>query len=319
MQNKLSSPFTERLAQIYSKEDILIVMEWFHTEKRPVYFRINLCKSNQSEVEDALKKSGLLFKRENVLQDWYFLEWWKERDLWDLQIYKDGKIYLQSFSSQIPVQCMDLKWGETVLDLTAAPGWKTSQISALVWNTGKVIAIENNQIRFDKMQYNLQKLWCSNVESYHMDALEIPLNPPSIKGEELQFDAILFDAPCSSEGKINLHSEKTYNGWEEKYIGFNYKRQKAIIEKNVRLLKSWWTLVYSTCTLAPEENEGLVHFLLCNFPELQLEDIDFTYEYRRPGIKKFGKYIYKSEIVKCMRILPNPHSEGFFVAKLRKS
>jgi 16S rRNA C967 or C1407 C5-methylase (RsmB/RsmF family) len=71
-----------------------------------------------------------------------------------------------------------------------------------------------------------------------MDALEIPLNPPSIKGEELKFDAILFDAPCSSEGKINLHSEKTYNGWEEKYIGFNYKRQKAIIEKNVRLLKS---------------------------------------------------------------------------------
>lgn len=313
MQNKLPSPFLERLEHIYSKKDIWVVMQWFNTLKRPVYFWVNRLKWTHDEVEKELIQSWLPFKKDSLLSDGYFLESWKERDLWDLKIYRDGKIYLQSFSSQVPVQCMDLKWGEVVLDLTAAPGGKTSQISALIWDTGKVIAIENNQIRFDKMEYNLKKLGCTNVETIYGNAWEILSSY-----EDECFDAILFDAPCSSEGKINLHSEKSYNGWEEKYIGFNYKRQKAIIEKNIRLLKSAWTLIYSTCTLAPEENEGLVHFLLCNFPELSLEEIEFNYEFRRPGIKKFRKYIYKSEIEKCMRILPNSQSEGFFIAKLRK-
>ncbi len=318
MQNKLPKAFYDRISQIYSKQDQEILLSGFETSKRPVYFRINCIKSSREEVEEALKKSWLPFVKDTNLEHGYFLSEWKERDLWDLPLYKEGKIYVQSFSSQLPVQFMELQWWENVLDLTAAPGWKTGQISERVWVSGSVIALENNAIRLEKMKYNLEKLGCANVESIYMDASEIPLNPSLLKGKELQFDAILFDAPCSSEWKINFHMPKTYEGWDEKYFSFNYKRQKKIIEKNIGLLKSWWVLIYSTCTLAPEENEGIVHFLLCGFPELTLEDISFEYQYKRPWIKKFWKYIYKSEIEKCIRILPNPQSEGFFVAKLRK-
>lgn len=319
MQNKLPNAFYERISQIYSKEDQKILLSGFETEKRPVYFRVNLIRSSHEEVEWALQKAGIMFMKDNHLENGYFLLEWKERDLWNLPIYTEGKIYVQSFSSQLPVQFMGLQWWEDVLDLTAAPGWKTGQISERVWPNGSVVALENNAIRLEKMKYNLEKLGCTNVESISMDASEIPLNPPFKELEGWQFDAILFDAPCSSEWKINFHMLKTYEGWDEKYFSFHYKRQKKIIEKNISLLKSGGILLYSTCTLAPEENEGLVHFLLCSFPELILEDISFEYQYRRSWIKKFWKYIYKSEIEKCVRILPNPQSEGFFVAKLRKN
>lgn len=318
MQNKLPSLLLNRLEQIYSKHDLELVFEGFNTPKRPVYFRVNTLKSSIEEVESALKKTGIWYERDSRLEYGYFLLSWKERDLWDLPIYNEGKIYLQSFSSQLPVQFMELKKGMDVLDLTAAPGGKTSQISERVWETGVVVALENNALRFEKMQHNLKKLGCTNVQAIHMDALEIPLNLPLVKGEITQFDAILFDAPCSGEWNINFHVEKSFSGWEEKYIHYNYKRQKSIIEKNIHLLKSWGVLLYSTCTLAPEENEGLVHFLLCNFPELELQDISFEYEFRRPWMKKFGKYIYRSEIEKCLRVLPNAESEWFFIAKLRK-
>lgn len=322
MQNKLPSLLLNRLEQIYSKHDLELVFEGFNTPKRPVYFRVNTLKSSIEEVESALDLAGIWYRRDTRLEYGYFLPSGKERDLWDLPIYNEGKIYLQSFSSQLPVQFMELKKGMDVLDLTAAPGGKTSQISERVWETGVVVALENNALRFEKMQHNLKKLGCTNVQAIHGSAedlwtgvLEVSLKSSE---EQIQFDAILFDAPCSGDGNINLYVEKTFSGWEEKYIHYNYKRQKSIIEKNIHLLKSWGILLYSTCTLAPEENEGLVHFLLCNFPELELQDISFEYEFRRPWIKKFGKYIYKSEIEKCLRVLPNAESEWFFIAKLRK-
>jgi 16S rRNA C967 or C1407 C5-methylase (RsmB/RsmF family) len=128
----------------------------------------------------------------------------------------------------------------------------------------------------------------------------------------------LADLPCSAEWRINLNNEKTYSFWSEKNIKANYYLQREILKSCVPLLKEDWILVYSTCTIAPEENEAIVHFLLSNFPELKIEEISLNSEFTRPGIKAFGKQVYRKDVEKTLRCIPNTTSEWFFIAKFRK-
>ncbi len=98
----------------------------------------------------------------------------------------------------------------------------------------------------------------------------------------------------------------------------NYRLQKQILENTVELLKIWWELIYSTCTISPEENEAIAHMILCNFPQLELEDISIDYKNSRNGILEYWKQRYKKEISKTIRILPSEESEWFFIAKFKK-
>ena len=99
----------------------------------------------------------------------------------------------------------------------------------------------------------------------------------------------------------------------------NAKLQKEILKNIVPFLKSGWQLIYSTCTISPEENEDIVHFLLCNFKELELENLNFDFEFARNGILNFENKFFKKEIAqKTKRILPSEKSEGFFIAKFTK-
>jgi 16S rRNA C967 or C1407 C5-methylase (RsmB/RsmF family) len=84
------------------------------------------------------------------------------------------------------------------------------------------------------------------------------------------------------------------------------------------MLKVDGTLVYSTCTLAPEENEAVVHFILSNYPEMELVPISLESQYTRPGIKQFGKQVFRKEVVNTIRCLPSEETEGFYIAKFRK-
>jgi 16S rRNA (cytosine1407-C5)-methyltransferase len=124
--------------------------------------------------------------------------------------------------------------------------------------------------------------------------------------------------PCSAEWRINLNNEKTYSFWNEANIKRNYIVQKEILKDIVKLLKVNWILVYSTCTLAPEENEAIVHFLLSNFKELEIEPITLDYKNIRKWITKFWDTIYNKKVDNSLRCLPSEDTEWFFVAKFRK-
>jgi tRNA (cytosine49-C5)-methyltransferase len=84
------------------------------------------------------------------------------------------------------------------------------------------------------------------------------------------------------------------------------------------MLKVGGTLVYSTCTLAPEENEAITHFILSNYPDMELVPVTIDASNMRPGIKQFGKQVYRKEVVNTLRCLPSPETEGFYIAKFRK-
>lgn len=320
MIKKLPNEFIKRLNEIYSINDLKIIEKWFNTISRKPSFRVNLLKSNEKEIIKELTNTWLQVKKVDFLENWFVLENWKEKDLWELDIYKTWKIYLQQIVSQLPVQFLDLKEWNIVLDVTSAPWSKTSQIAAKLNNSWKIIAIDNNQIRVDKLNYNLKLQWVKNTEVLKIDARNI--QEEFLKKYENNyfnyFDNILFDAPCGAEWKINLNKEKSYAFWKPEIIKRNYKIQKQILEKIIPLLKINWILVYSTCTLSPEENEWIIHFILSNYPELEICDISIDYKYVRTWIKKYWKYIYRNDVTKSIRILPSEETEWFFIAKFRK-
>lgn len=307
--------FLEKLEKIYDKNDFEICKKWFEIEKRKTCFRINILKSDEKEIFEILEKNNLKAKKINFLKNAYILENWKEKDLWDLDIFKDGKIYLQSLSSQIPVDFFDLKNNEKnlkILDITASPGWKTSQIQALLENNWEIFAIDNNAIRIEKLKFTLERQGTKNVKIFKDDARKI-------KFEENFFDKIIADLPCSAEWKFLKNKEKSFGYWKEEIVSKNAKLQKEILKNIVPSLRSGWELIYSTCTISPEENEDICHFLLCNFPELEIEKIDFDYENARNWLANFWKKIFKKEIASSVkRILPSLESEWFFIAKFRK-
>jgi 16S rRNA C967 or C1407 C5-methylase (RsmB/RsmF family) len=275
------------------------------------------------EIEWILNKNNIKFEKIPYLSNWYRLVNSKEKDLRNLDIFSEWKIYLQWITSQLVWEILkdDIKGKNIkILDLTASPGWKTSHVSAILQNNWEIIANELNKIRFEKLNFTIKRQGCQNVKTINQDAR----NLKNIF-ESDYFDVIIADLPCSSEWRINLNNEKSYKFLEKKWINTkNYNIQKNILKETIGLLKNNWILIYSTCTLDPKENEWIVHFLLSNYKNLQIQDINNKFEdknikkYLKTWIKSFDKYIYNSQTKKSIRILPSIDTEWFFIAKFRK-
>ena len=298
---KQKDEFLAKLKEIYFWEDLKLCEKAFEIEKRKTCFRINTLKSDESEIFEVLGKQGLKAKKIVFLKNWYFLDW---------------KIYLQSLSSQIPVDFLGLEFGDKILDITASPGGKTSQAQSLLNNSWEIKAIDNNQIRIDKLKFTLERQWIKNVKILKTDARSIFEKNPDF---ENYFDKIIADLPCSAEWKIFFWKEKSFWYWKEEIVRKNAKLQKEILKNIVPMLKKGWELIYSTCTISPEENEDICHFLLCNFPELEIVNLELNYENSRNWLCTFWKKIFKKEIANAVkRILPSLESEWFFITKFRK-
>lgn len=315
--HRLENGFVTTLNSLYSKEELKIIEDWFLTQKRLTSFRINTLIPQSNEVREILAKNDIAIIENPWLEKSYRLTKLEdEKKLWSLDLIKRGLIYIQGISSQIPVQSLHIADWMNVLDLAAAPGGKTSQIADRLHNTGKIIALDNNQIRMDKLDFTLKRQWVKNTQTLKIDARSY-----SEAHQSELFDVLLFDAPCSAEWRINLENEKSYSFISEANNKKYYKLQKEILRKNISLLKDEWQLVYSTCTLSPIENESIVHFLLCNYPELEIVDIDpeiFWELVIKPGITHTWNTAFKKEVSQSIRILPSEKTEWFFIAKFLK-
>ncbi len=302
----------------------------FSQKKRAVSFRLNPLKWSHEEIQKDLEKASINYTQLNFPKDAYILDdSFSESDLWKRKIYKDWKIYLQNISSQIPILFFtdissietDLDKGKKntlkILDACAAPGGKTSQLAAM-YPDAEIYAFEPGKIRYDKMCHNLKKLGCKNVTMIH-SSIE---NIKTYISEKNYFDMILIDAPCSWEGSILYKNTKFLEDWNISHIKKNYTRQKSICDTVIPYLKNSWEMIYSTCTLAPEENESVIHYMLCHYPELFLKKIDLLENKHiktKESLKIFGKQTYKTDISqKTIRVIPSKYSEWFFIAKFKK-
>lgn len=227
----LPKKYLQRIESFLSKEDTEQTIKGY-SEERVCSFRINTLKSTQKEVESFLCSANISFSHSSFPPLAYTIDKKDEFTVKGSNLFYEGKIYLQGLTSQLPAVLLDVKEGMKVLDVTAAPGSKTTQISALMNNTGTIIACEKHQIRHDKLVHNIKIQGATNIETYKMDALKL-MN----ELETESFDAILLDAPCSAEGRFRLSDERSYGFWTLQNIRDKAIIQTALLEASVPLLK----------------------------------------------------------------------------------
>jgi 16S rRNA (cytosine1407-C5)-methyltransferase len=276
-------------------------------------FRINTLKSSFADIAGELHDKGIHVEPYEWIENVYTFSRDDEYALKGTRVFYDGKIYLQSLASLLPVLVLAPKPGQSILDVCAAPGSKTTQLAAVTSNNASITALEQNQIRYDKLMYNARMQWATAIEGVKTDARKY------LSITERVFDKILLDAPCSAEGRIFVPNEKTYGFWSLANIREKSELQYSLLSLAVKCLKKWATLVYSTCTLAPEENEGVVSRVLAENPHLSLESIDIWLGHKpwwREGLVSFENESYGENIKKAVRILPSDETEGFFLVKI---
>lgn len=262
------------------------LLEASQTDREPT-FRANTLKLDDNKMMEILRSEKIRFERIKHIPHAFRVFGVSENDLLALQCFQNGEAYLQGESSMMPVLALDPQPGETILDLCAAPGSKTTQIASAMRNSGRIVAAENNEIRFQMLVHNIEKQGSSIVEALCTDATLLYKEHPEI------FDRVLADVPCTAEGRIDLRKPRTWKFWSQKNVIMHAKLQRRLLRSAVRCLKQGGTLVYSTCTLAPEENEQMVDWVQEEFPDLEL--------------------VYEPK-----RLLPSVTQEGFFLATFHK-
>ena len=302
--------------------------------ERPTTFRINPLKVAPTEsIKALLAESGFKFKEVPWNKGAFVLQNKSKRELTELPLYNEGKIYIQSLASMVPPLILNPQPGDKVLDLTAAPGSKTSQMAAMMQRTGELVANDVNKVRFFKLKHNMELL---GVDLGAQDFAPVQERNASLDwkfilkmedGSRLcgempeYFDKILLDAPCSAEARFVIGDVKSFGYWSEKKIKEMASKQRKLLFSAWHALKPGGTLVYSTCTFAPEENELQVSKLLERYPDTaEVENISAVLSGLKsfPVLSEWKNKKFHPGIKNTLRILPNNEIEGFFVAKIKK-
>ena len=284
--------FIEKLKREYG-EEYGRVLEGF--ARRPVTLRVNTLKTEVTAVEHALSALGISVRRVDWYSDALVVENAREHVLEETALYQRGEIYLQSLSSMLPPLLVKPQAGESVLDMTAAPGGKTAQLSALSGGQALITACEKDKIRFERLLFNLKRQGVPRVNAMQTDAIKLD--------EFFRFDKILLDAPCSGSGTV-IEGEPIR--LSEKLLSACVRAQTALLEKGLKLLKKGGTLVYSTCSVLKEENEEILEKVLPRVGGelVPVEGLDFL-----PILpSKAG----------TVTVCPNGLFEGFFLAVIKK-
>ena len=233
----------------------------------------------------------------------------KRRDIGNLPEHVLGYFYVQDASSMIPPIVMAPQPGDIVLDMAAAPGSKAGQIAQYMQNKGILVANDWKPDRIAVLGINLQRCGASNVVITQMNALAFRETPV--------FDKVLIDAPCSGTGTISK-SLKTVLIWNPGMLRRLASTQAKLLRKAYMLAKPGGTIVYSTCSVEPEENELVVNSLLEEFPNAEVSPVNIKVHSSEPVLTYRDVPMHR-QIANALRLYPQDNdTEGFFVAKILK-
>ncbi|MBR3720279.1 MAG: RsmB/NOP family class I SAM-dependent RNA methyltransferase, partial [Clostridia bacterium] len=216
------------LEKQYGAEDIKRIYEGYST-KRCVTLRVNTIKSNVDEIIKEFNKREINFSAVSWSETAFIINNITEKELTELDIYKEGKIYLQSLSSMLPPIVLQPQINEDILDMAAAPGGKTTQIAAITGNQANITACELNTVRAERLKYNIDKQGASSVYVMQKDSRDID--------DYFSFDRILLDAPCSGSGTLDYTGENTFKYFSQKLVEKSAKTQLTMLKKALKILK----------------------------------------------------------------------------------
>ncbi len=310
--SRLPKDFVEEIYNTFPLSTAEKILRGYGQDRRTT-LRVNTIKYDvRSALKDLWEKN---IKTDRV--PWYknalIIKEKREKDIEVLDIYANGLIYLQSLSSMIPPLVLEPRPGDTVLDMTAAPGSKTTQIAALMENKGQIIANDVDKIRVERLKYNIDIQGATIVKVTCQDGTKLGDKHPET------FDKILLDAPCSGEGLFLAKDSRTYRQWSTRTVKRSAALQRRLMTSAIKSLKPGGSLVYSTCTLSPEENELIIEDTLSQFKDiLQIQNINIKVPDLQYGITKYRDLTLHPDIKKTRRVLPSELMEGFFICKLKK-
>jgi len=270
----------------------------------PTYIRVNTLRIPEEELLERLEKRGFELRKTGI--KWCYEV---ENEPFSISATPEhllGYFYIQDASSCIPPLVLSPSPDDLVLDACASPGGKTTLLAQLMENGGTIVALELKEERMLPLIYNLNRCGVENTLCFCMDALEV-------SSLEMEFDKILLDAPCTGEGVIPKDPTRKTSRSSEDLLACS-ALQMRLIDSCISVLKSGGTLVYSTCSFAPEENELVIQYALEKYG-LRLREI----EYGSPALVEAGELKFFEEMRKARRFYPHIHrTQGFFVAKLVK-
>lgn len=303
MRQDLPEAFEKRMKDMLGEEYDSYLDSY--QQERQFGLRVNPLKVTGEELKEL---SGFHLRKIPWTQDGYFYE---EEDMPARHpYYAAGMYYLQEPSAMTPASRLHVEPGERVLDLCAAPGGKATALGAALRGKGVLVANDISNSRAKALLKNLELFGISNAFVTN----EIPGNLAD--RFEGFFDKILVDAPCSGEGMFRK-DPAVIKTWDEVRPEYFAKLQRDILKNAVRMLRPGGQLLYSTCTFAPVENEGSISWVLENFPEMDVLEIE-PYEGFAPGHPEWGNG--DERLKRCVRIWPHKmKGEGHFLALLKKS
>lgn len=271
--------------------------------------RINILIESVNTVKKSIEKKGWILTPIPWCKEGFWIEHADRRDVGNLLEYHLGKIYVQEAASMIPPLVLKPKPGDLVLDMCAAPGSKTTQIAMMMKNKGLIVANDYKGQRLQSLGINLQRSLLTNTIITLMHGKRF---------HQFEFDKILVDAPCSGTGTIRK-SLKTIRIWNAGMISKLARQQKELLENAFNNLKPGGELVYSTCSVEPEENEEVVDYLLNKYDNAQVIKVKLPGLKLSPSILEYNGKKYNQQIKDSIRIWPQDNdTEGFFITKIKK-
>ncbi|WP_412068909.1 RsmB/NOP family class I SAM-dependent RNA methyltransferase [Rubrivirga sp. IMCC43871] len=313
----LPESFVDRLQKIVPEDRLDAVLATF---EQPIAtgFRVNTMLRDEDDVLSVLEDEDVPFTAVVDVQGAYTVPAEGRGALLASRPYADGHVYVQNVSSQLAPLALAPRVGERVLDLCAAPGSKTGQLSALVGPSGEVTAVEKVRPRFYKLKANVYAQGATNVLPWMGNGAVYWRREPE------SFDRVLVDAPCSTEGRFRAHDPETTAYWSLRKIREMRQKQVKLLWAGIQALKPGGTLVYSTCTFAPEENEAVVAKVLRTFGDT-IEIVEAGLPTRGPvaeqivpGLTEWNDRPFAPALAKTRRVLPSDTLEGFYIARIAK-
>ena len=269
--------------------------------RRAVTLRVNTLKSSLGAVTAALDAAGIAWKPVPWYADALILPEAREDALRALPVYEEGGVYLQSLSSMIPPLLLCPRPGETVLDMAAAPGGKTTQMAALSAGGALITACEKNAIRADRLQFNLDRQGAKRVSVMRQDARQLD--------DLFRFDKVLLDAPCSGSGTIVIGEDEPQRRMTPDWLRKTAATQRSLLQKALKLLTPGHEMVYSTCSILRMENEDVLTAVL---PGARAEVVPVEHEMTE------HLPLLPVSIPGTLCVRPDALHEGFFAARIRK-
>jgi NOL1/NOP2/sun family putative RNA methylase len=315
---KLPPLFVQRLKQIVEPGQLDQVLASF-VEEKAFSYRINHLIGLADETLAQIRQLGIdsqpvpwLLDDQGFPTAFVADRVWRER-LTHSDLIEQGRVYLQNLSSMLAPFVLEAAPGETVLDLAAAPGGKTIQLAQQMKNTGQLSAVEAVRNRMFKLQANLKRYGVMNCKTYLTDGRTVGQKTPE------RFDRILLDAPCSSEARFRVEDPVSWETWSLRKLRETSRKQVGLLKAAVHAAKIGGTVVYCTCSFAPEENERVVDRVLQQFPHaIEIVPFHLPLTNLQPGLAQFNDAVFDRQVANTLRILPNQIHDAFFIAKFVK-